>query len=62
MICRATNHHVNPIMSDYLRTSAGTCTTPVSSPQFGSSPRSNLRTSRKKVIPVLVHQHSCKLA
>ncbi|CAL8082059.1 unnamed protein product [Prunus armeniaca] len=40
--------------------SAGT--TPVSSPQFGSSPRSNLRTSRKKVTPVLNHQHTCKLA
>ncbi|CAL2227008.1 unnamed protein product [Prunus armeniaca] len=37
--------------------SAGT--TPVSSPQFGSSPRSNLRTSRKKVIPILNHQHTC---
>ncbi|CAL8991546.1 unnamed protein product, partial [Prunus brigantina] len=40
--------------------SAGT--TPISPPQFGSSPRSNLRTSRKKVTPVLNHQHTCKLA
>ncbi|CAL9011767.1 unnamed protein product [Prunus brigantina] len=37
-------------------------TTPVSPPQFGSSPCSNLRTSRKKVTPVLNHQHTCKLA
>ncbi|CAL8074102.1 unnamed protein product [Prunus armeniaca] len=41
-------------------TSVGT--TPVSPPQFGSSPRSNLRTSRKKVSLVLNHQHTCKLA
>ncbi|CAL8117045.1 unnamed protein product [Prunus armeniaca] len=33
--------------------SAGT--TPVSSPQSGSSPRSNLQTSRKEVTPVLNH-------
>ncbi|KAH0973975.1 hypothetical protein GBA52_015874 [Prunus armeniaca] len=25
MVCQATNHHVNPILSDYLRISAGTC-------------------------------------
>ncbi|CAL2235085.1 unnamed protein product [Prunus armeniaca] len=25
MICRATNHHVNPILSDYLRTPTRTC-------------------------------------
>ncbi|CAL9028642.1 unnamed protein product, partial [Prunus brigantina] len=37
-------------------------TTPISLPQFGSSPCSNLRTSRKKVTPVLNHQHTCKLA
>ncbi|CAL2227781.1 unnamed protein product [Prunus armeniaca] len=33
MVCRATNHHVNPILSDYLRTSARTYQSKCRSPK-----------------------------